>query len=133
MKNVHHQANLALPMKNVHHQANLALPMRNSRQVNLALPMKVLSLPLLLLAWPMSSAGSLHRPHGVLTQKRKGVDVAGTEKMGLVLPFPLQASARKSTTKWTAPVSTGGGQPGIGVRQRRPLKRGKQFPSNFSI
>jgi hypothetical protein len=53
------------------------------------------------------------------------VGIAGTEKMGVVLPIPLQENAKKSTAKWTVPVSIGVGQIGIGVRHQRLLKRGK--------
>jgi hypothetical protein len=35
------------------------------------------------------SVTSHHKLHGAVAQKWKGVDVAGTEKMRVVLPIPL--------------------------------------------
>jgi hypothetical protein len=47
------------------------------------------------------SASSLRQLREVLARKYKGVglDLAGEEKMGVLLPIPLQASARKLTAR----------------------------------
>jgi len=90
------------------------------RQAHLMPPMKTRGHRQLYQAHPMSPS-ILHWPHRVLTQNRKGVDVAGAEKMRALLLIPLQASVRKSTSKWMAQVPAHGGQPGNAVQQGRLL------------
>ena len=91
------------------------------RQAHLMPPMKTRGYRQLYQAHP-TSPSILHRPRGVLAQNRKGVDVAGAEKMRALLPIPLQASVGKSTSKWTAQVPAHGGQPGNAVQQGRLLR-----------
>ncbi len=69
-------------------------------------------------------AGSRCQHLGVLAQKCKGVDVSGAEEMGMLLPNPIHASARRWTAKQMVQVPTCGGQTGIAAQQRR-LPRGK--------
>ncbi len=45
------------------------------------------------------STGSHRQPREVLAQKCKGVNPVGAEEMQLVLPIPLQASARELAAK----------------------------------
>ncbi len=105
----HNWGHLVLPMKtNGHHQAHLILPMKAQGHCQLCI------------ARPMG-ASSRHQ----LARKHKGSGAAGAESVGMLLSIPAQISARKVTTKWTAPVSTRGGQIGIAAQQRRLLMRGR--------
>ena len=102
---------------NGHHQAHLALPMKAKSHRQLL---------------PAQPIGTSSRCGKELAPKCKGVSITGVEKMRVLLPIPLQASAGKSTAKWTAKASTGGGQLGIDAQQRRSLKRGKRLPCHLS-
>ena len=96
-----HLAHLELLMKmNGCHLAHLELPMKMSSclQARLALPMKMNSHRQLRLAYLMSVC-SCHLPRKALARKCRGGSGTGTKKMGVLLLIPLQASARKSTTK----------------------------------
>ena len=84
-------------------------------------PMKTRGYRQLYQAHP-TSPSILHQPRGVLTQNRKGMDIAGAEKMRALLPIPLQASVGKSTSKWMAQVPAHSGQPGNAVQQGRLLQ-----------
>ena len=50
------------------------------------------------LAHPMG-ASSRCQHHRVLAQKCKGVDISGTDEVGMLLQNPIQASARGWTAK----------------------------------
>ena len=94
----HSRAYLAPLMRtNSHCQVYLVLPMRTNsyRQAHLELPVKADSYQQLCLVQKMSTA-RCRQPQEVLAQRYKGVGVTSTEKMGLLLPIPLQASAKKS-------------------------------------
>jgi len=90
-------------------------------QVHLMPPIKTCSHCQLYLAHP-TSPSILYQPHRVLTQNCKGVDIAGTEKMRALLPIPLQASIRKSTSKWMVQVPAHSSQPRNAVQQGRLLQ-----------
>jgi len=90
-------------------------------QMHLMPPMKTHDYCQLYLAHP-TSPSILHQPCGVLTQNCKGVDIAGAEKMRMLLLILLQASIRKSTSKWTAQVLAHSGQPRNAVQQGRLLQ-----------
>lgn len=97
----HGQAHLPLPMKvSSCNQAHLAIPMKANRrgQVHLTLPKKAHSNHQARQGQPMG-AGSPQQSRRELTRKRKGLGVAIAEQMEVLLLIPLQASARKSTTK----------------------------------
>ena len=96
-----HLAHLELLMKmNGCHLAHLELPMKMSSclQARLALPMKTNGHQQLCLAYLMSIC-SYCPPRKALAQKCRGGSGTGAEKMGVLLPIPLQASTGKSTTK----------------------------------
>jgi hypothetical protein len=81
---------------------HLALPKKTNglRQVHLVPPAKAYGHSQLRVAQPMS-ASSRHQLQEAPAQKwkAKGVNVLSVEKMELLLPIPLQASARKSMAK----------------------------------
>ena len=49
------------------------------------------------------------QPHGVLAQNCKGMGIAGTEKVGMPMPIPLEGSTKRLATKQMVQVSTCGG------------------------
>jgi len=99
-----------------HSQAHLVLLVK-TKSCQQAHPMLAMKMCHLCLAHPMSAATKLVMAH--------------TEKVEGMLQVPIQASARKSTTKQMTQLPTSGSQLRCAVRQQRPLDKGKQPPSHL--
>ena len=82
-------------------------------------------------AHPMLAIKTCHLCPAHPTSAATKLVAAHTEKVEGMLQVPVQASARKSTTKQTTQLPTSGSQLGCAVRQRRPLDKGKQPPSHL--
>jgi len=76
-------------------------------------------------AHPMSPGSSSRQPCEVVAPECKRFVAARAGKAGGMLQIPLRESVRKSATKPTTRISTGGGQLGSAVRQRRLPDKGK--------
>jgi len=63
------------------------------------------------------------QPHGVLAQNCKGVGIAGAEKVGMLMPIPLEGSPKRLAMKQMVQVSTCGSQNRNAAQQQRQLKR----------